>query len=67
MNANGIPMMISGKLFYECLFITLITFVKKKSLTNIFLLYILVKVNVKRKHFTRGDAYGKDGKTGFII
>lgn len=41
--------------------------VKKKRLTRYLLLYILVKVDVKKNYFTRGDVHGKDGKTGFVV
>lgn len=41
--------------------------VKKKRLTRYDTSYILIKVAVKRKYFTRGGVHGKDCKAGFII
>lgn len=41
--------------------------VKKKRLTRHASSYILIKVAVKRKYFTRGGVHGKDCKAGFII
>lgn len=41
--------------------------VKKKGLTRYLLLYILIKVDVKKNYFTRGDVYGEDGKAGLVV
>ncbi len=41
--------------------------VKKKVLTRCVLFCILVKVDVKKKYFTRGRVHGKNRKAGFII